>query len=207
MANNRYSNNDVFDILQSTSPDKTMVNLFGPKPERPGSKDVHKALQVAGLAPGYGTIADAADAFLYITEGEFGEAAWSGAAAVPLLGQFVTSRRALKQAKEAGEEFITMWRGVDKWHKGSMVKKGKFIGGGTADLPNKPNSTWLTDDKRYASELAYSEKSVLLEFDVPKKWLDENFIKMTRVKGQHSGVAPDGIPKEFIKKVHWGKDI
>ena len=30
MANNRYSNNDVFDILQSTSPDKTMVNLFEP---------------------------------------------------------------------------------------------------------------------------------------------------------------------------------
>ncbi len=49
---------------------------------------VHNALAVAGLIPGLGIIPDLLDGLLYLYEGDYSNAAMSGVAAVPLLGQF-----------------------------------------------------------------------------------------------------------------------
>ena len=199
-------NNKTFDNMTAVA-DKTKVDISGSKKGGIKSEDLHNVLMTAGFSPAYGNIADAADALLYMTEGEFGEAALSGISAIPVIGQFIASKRALRAAKDAGEEFVTMYRGVDKWYQGNMVKNGKFIGGGTHTTTGYPNTVWLTNDVKYASDLAHSEKSVLLEFSVPKKWLDKNFTKTTRIKGQYTGFSMEGIPKQFLEKVTYGKDI
>jgi len=104
-----------------------IIDSFSGKGNR--KRNVHVALAAAGMTPAYGNIADAADAILYATEGEFGEAALSLAAMVPIAGQFVTGRRAAKVAKESGEKMVTLYRGISDWVPGKMAKKGKFIGG------------------------------------------------------------------------------
>jgi hypothetical protein len=59
-------------------------------------EDAHKALAVAGFVPGLGTLADAADAALYLYEGNYGEFALSAVAMLPVGGD------AVKAAVKAG---------------------------------------------------------------------------------------------------------
>ena len=181
--------------------DKTNVDLFS-KPDRLGSKDVHNMLMAAGMTPAYGNIADIADATLYAFEGEFGNAAWSAAAAIPVIGQMVAGKRALKAAKEAGEEMLTLYRAIDKWYPGKMVKKGKFVGG-ESDL------LWVTTDIKYADihnqvKGESGWKNIKLEFEVPlsyvKKYWQKSMYDSRINKG--NGFFVDGLPKEFLKKVH-----
>ena len=204
-------------MLQSAEPDKTMANLFKQE-KKDTTKDLHNTLMLAGFSPAYGNIADAVDALLYATEGEFGEAALSGASAIPIIGQFVAGKRALKAAKEAGEEMVTVYRGVPTWWKGKMVKDGKFIGGGKSGK----HSFWTTDSKKYAASYAnrlskapeYShlrdyvlkgEKSrpSILEFEMPSSWAKNN-LRTAPVKqgGGLTYIFDEGIPKEFLTKVH-----
>jgi len=184
----------------------------------------------AGMTPGIGNIADLADATLYALEGEFGDAAWSAAAAIPVIGQMVSGKKALKAAKEAGEEMVTLYRGVPQWFKkrqksiykdegiedvgwlsGGMVKDGKFIGGGGsknwADLPIKKTAIWVTDSKKWASSERYTEgaKGLVLEFEMPKSFFEKNAIEIVpkgRMPRNKRIIFQDGIPKEFLKKVH-----
>jgi len=114
-------------MMEYVMADKTSVDLLGDKP-RVTKDDVHNMLMVAGFTPGFGNIADAADAILYAAEGEFGAAGLSAAAIIPFIGQTVSAKRALKIAKESGEKMVTLYRGVDKWHPGRMVRQGKFKG-------------------------------------------------------------------------------
>ena len=197
-------------MLQSAEPDKTMANLFKQE-KKDTTKDLHNTLMLAGFTPAYGNVADAADALLYAAEGEFGEAALSGASAIPIIGQFVAGKRALKAAKEAGEEMVTLYRGVDKWYPGSMVKEGKFIGGGKWHKDSKdfiPGSTrkkegLFTSKKKIDAEINFNpgklDNEVILEFEVPKSYISKN---------SKGGWYPDdvlfenGLPKEFLKKVH-----
>jgi hypothetical protein len=39
----------------------------------------------------------------------------------------VSAKKALRVAKEAGEEMVTLYRGIPDWFPGEMVKEGKFI--------------------------------------------------------------------------------
>ena len=117
----------AFNMMEAVA-DKTNVDIFA-EGKKSSTKGIHTALLAAGMTPAYGNIADVADAALYALEGEFGEAAWSAAAAIPIVGQMVSGRRAVKVAKEAGEEMVTLYRGVSDWVPGKMAKKGKFIGG------------------------------------------------------------------------------
>ena len=49
--------------------------------------------------------------------------------AIPVIGQMVAGKRALKVAKEAGQEMITVYRGVRNVDDvETMVKKGKIVG-------------------------------------------------------------------------------
>jgi len=210
-------NDNAFAMMQHATADKTAVDLLGDKAEVT-REDVHNMLMVAGFTPAIGNVADAADALLYAAEGEFGEAALSGASAIPIIGQFVAGKRALKAAKEAGEEMVTVYRGVPTWWKGKMVKDGKFIGGGKSGK----HSFWTTDSKKYAASYAnrlskapeYShlrdyvlkgEKSrpSILEFEMPSSWAKNNLrAAPAKQGGGLTYIFDEGIPKEFLKKVH-----
>ena len=160
-------------------------------------------------------------------------------------------KRALKVAKESGEEIVTLYRGVGKWHPGEMVKGGKFKGGGahvtgymsgrtrfTKDYLRTSHSKaigediaddaiWLTDLKDVAKnyskmppkgfEELYKRKGIksgfLLEFEVPKSWIKKKGIPLYQSIESYEGakktvkeglqyVFQEGIPKEFLKKVH-----
>jgi hypothetical protein len=244
-------NNQVFDMM-TVAADKTDVDLEKPAKLEKSTKSIHTALMAAGMTPAYGNIADLADATLYALEGELGNAAWSAAAAIPIIGQMVSGKRALKVAKEAGEEMVTLYRGVDKWFPGKMVKEGKFVGGkssqtgiisgelqqsieyvkkeqaifskGGVELGEK--AIWLTDVEDFARhysrtwkgfEKAYERAGIkrgfLLEFEVPKSYLEKEaakgvarFVKLHGKKDltEHGFqyVFEEGIPKEFLKKIH-----
>ena len=192
----------------TTAVDKTAVSLFEPEDEK-GTKGIHTALLAAGMTPAYGNIADVADATLYALEGEFGEAAWSMAAAIPVIGQMVAGRRAAKVAKEAGEKMVTLYRGVDKWHAGKMVKEGKFVGGDEYS----PMKIFVTRTKKAAHEYGgyvgkgkrILPKGRTLEFEVPKSFFDKHakiYLKDAADTPHEAILFKKGLPKEFLKKVH-----
>ena len=183
--------------------DKTKVSL-SPK-DNTGNKSseaLHNSLMAAGFAPGMGNIADAVDAILYALEGEFGDAAWSAAAMLPFIGQAVSAKRAVKAAKEAGDEVFTIYRGTN-WHPSkikteegikatgkSMIKDGKFVGSRYSqfnpesmkyDLPE--GTIWGSNSAKEAAQWLISEgqyyhhkkgmKPYMLKFEIPKKELDK----------------------------------
>ena len=206
-------NDKAFDLM-TTAADKTAVDLFPPEKEEISSKNIHHALMAAGMSPAYGNIADVVDATLYALEGEFGEAGWSMAAAIPVIGQMVSGKRALKAAKEAGEEMVTLYRGVDKWYPGKMVKEGKFVGGGKwiskkrgVELRGQGPSTMENPDTLWTSmHKGWTEGWVgkkpgrrILEFELPWSYADEFGIHGAR---EDDIIFALGLPKEFLKKVH-----
>jgi hypothetical protein len=219
------ANDKVFNMMEAVA-DKTNVDIFA-EGKKSSTKGIHTALLAAGMTPAYGNIADVADATLYALEGEFGEAAWSMAAAIPVIGQMVAGRRAAKVAKEAGEKMVTLYRGVDKWHAGKMVKEGKFIGGGKSIeqpwqdvFPSKLKETtsWVTNDFRYAKHFAEKQTRAarnaahplfknppqpgpVLEFEVPLSYIKKYGLESPS-KTRVTTIFEEGIPKEFLKKVH-----
>ena len=201
------------------------------KPEDIGldRESVHNALMTAGLTPGIGNIADAADALMYAFEGEFGSAAISAAAMTPFIGQFVSAKKALKIAKKSGEEMVTVYRGIGDWYPKQMVKDGKFIGEGiySQRMTRKGLVTpFYTTAKKVDAEMfakMYSkdalEKGIkanpkILKFEVPRSWVDKNLVtpggdllssiprgyNLESFKPLH--IFKEGIPKEFLTKVH-----
>ena len=218
----------AFDSMEYATADKTAVDLLGDKAEVT-KDDVHNMLMVAGLTPALGNIADLADAVLYTAEGEFGAAGLSMAAMIPFIGQAVSAKKALKVAKESGEEMITLWRGVTNIDKHKIIKKGKYI---------SPKNLFGKDPKKeaikYGIDLSYASEQLkkmartiggqptevgvwatrkkkdalyysgklnkkgdrLLEFEVPKSWHDKY------IHQKEKNWFTDGIPEEFLKKVH-----
>ncbi|MCX2970996.1 MULTISPECIES: polymorphic toxin-type HINT domain-containing protein [Streptomyces] len=57
------------------------------------SEEVHLALDAAGFVPFIGPFADGANAFLYLREGNYSEAAWSLVAFVPVVGDAIAAHR------------------------------------------------------------------------------------------------------------------
>jgi len=211
-------NERAFDDMNYAASDKTAVDLTGDK-AKVTSEDVHNMLLAAGLTPGFGNIADVADAILYAAEGEFGAAGLSMAAIIPFIGQAVSAKRALKIAKESGEEMVTLYRGVSQWFPGQMVKNRKFVGGPKAHhtkmnllFKDEPGALWTTKGKKYAEQYKHNvtgknPNSILLEFEVPKSFIDES-AKIGKI-GQPSQygytdmmIFQKGLPVEFLKKVH-----
>ena len=202
MAN---SDNKAFDMM-TTVADKTAVDLFPVESEK-STKSIHTALMAAGMTPAYGNIADLADATLYILEGELGNAAWSAAAAVPIIGQMVSGKRALKAAKKAGEEMVTLYRGQDKWYPGNMVKKGKFLGG-------KPLGKWQFDRINYniaeghikqtpVKHLPYKENlrgiwTTTKKIHARKFAATDSYTRLTRESD--AVILEFEVPKSYLKK-------
>ena len=208
----------AFDSMQHATADKTAVDLLGSK-SRTTKDDVHNMLMVAGFTPGLGNIADAADALLYAAQGEFGNAGLSVASMIPFVGQTVAAKKALKLAKESGEKMVTLYRGVDKWYPGKMVNKGKFIGGGEKSqrMSREGIKDYFYTAERKVDAEAYvknQEAPLILEFQVPKSYVEKfatrpggNLVGKERVGqllewGKHHIIFEEGLPKEFLTKVH-----
>jgi hypothetical protein len=211
--------NKVFDYMLEEGGEK--IDLFRTEPTVAEStlprslegsnidtKAIHATLATAGLAPGYGIVPDMIDSFLWAFEGEFGEAALSFTSAVPVIGQFAAAKRALRAARDAGEEMITVYRGVDKWHPGQMVRNGRFVGGGEYVGKGKTvgkNDAWITTNKDYATGEYFRGKptrEILLEFEIPKKIYNKDFLRTGIHQGDELGLYRHGVPKEFLIKVH-----
>ena len=185
----------AFDMMTAVS-DKTDVSIIPTEKKEVSTKNIHNALMAAGMTPAYGNVADVADATLYALEGEFGEAAWSMAAAIPVIGQMVSAKRALKVAKETGEEMVTLYRAVPKWFPGKMVKEGKFVGGESAILH-------VTTNKRLADMMiSHHGKGILLEFEVPMSYFKKYAESASfGLKKQRNDYFFRGLDKGFLKKV------
>jgi len=205
---------EKFDIIGSLKNEES--GLF----ESDKSKKIHLALMAAGFTPAWGNIADVADATLYALEGEFGEAAWSMAAAIPVIGQMVAGKRALKLAKESGEEMITLYRGVNKGFKETMVSKGRIVGNPKYKgykafeiEETLPNTTVFTSTSKKTADAykvphhlrgtefegMYRKKGLgeILEFEVPKSFIEKNALKQS-----DEVIFKEGIPIDFLKKIH-----
>ena len=211
--------NKAFAEMQYATADKTAVDLVGDK-SRVTKENVHDMLMAAGFTPGLGNVADAADAILYAAEGEFGSAALSVAAMVPFIGQAVSAKRALKVAKKAGKKMVTLYRGVNKGFKETMISKGRIVGnpklkgykafGAEETLPN--TTLFTSTSKKTADaytvphhfrgtefEGMYRKKGLgeILEFEIPKSFVDKNAFKTA-----DEVIFKEGIPSKFLTKVH-----
>ena len=206
-------NDKAFDLM-TTAADKTAVDLFPPEKEEISSKNIHHALMAAGMSPAYGNVADVADATLYALEGEFGEAGWALASAIPIIGQMVAGKRAIKVAKEAGEEMVTLYRGVDKWYptrKTRMVDSGTWqryeeivpthntmVDRKTGNFIGKGGGIWTSADKKYAKTFTsehFGKKS-------------SRYAQKTGAKYEHrkSRLLEFEVPKSYIKKFGYIKE-
>ena len=209
----------AFDSMEHATVDKTAVDLLGDKAEVT-KDDIHNMLMVAGFTPALGNIADAVDAVLYAAEGEFGAAGLSAAAMIPFVGQAVSAKRALKIAKKSGVEMVTLYRGVNKEFKETMITNERITG----NLKSKgykafgveetlPNTTLFTSTSKKTAdaykvphhfrgtefEEIYRKKGLgeILEFEIPKNFVDNNAFKIA-----DEVIFKEGIPSKFLKKIH-----
>lgn len=71
---------------------------------------VHTSLDVVGLVPGFGEIADGVNAVIYLAEGNYTDAALSAAAMIPLAGTAATVAKIARKADKA----VTAVKAADK---------------------------------------------------------------------------------------------
>ena len=134
-------------------------------------------------------------------------------------------KKLLKAAKEANEELITVYRGVDKWHKGSMVEKGKFIGNYQRGATSERGAFHTAMTPYISGQYGRGSKGVLLEFKVPKSYVLKHGKKLggsdpitkehldfmktplgEQLKNTRFGhiIFDEGLPKAFFKKLFSG---
>ena len=224
---NKWKASEGRSLLEMATGYKTSKDL--PALTEINKEKIHTALLAAGMTPGLGNIADAADALLYAAEGEFGSAGLAAASMVPIAGQLVSAKRALKAAKKSGEKMVKLYRGVVKWHPGSMVKEGKFVGShmsrydptGVSAKKLPKGTAWVSDDIKEARmwggdvgtvQSEFDPKAVIMEFEIP----ESIFKKMKKTKALSgragksyndlviSGKIKSGDLESFIKSTKPG---
>ena len=141
-------------------------------------ESVHLALAAAGLTPGVGIFADAADTALYLAEGEYGDALFSSVAMIPFVGQYAGSLRLLEKAKKNNEPIVKFYRGVTdvRYEKtfekdaarmkasiglDKKVPEGNIIGGG--DIIQARAGAYTGTLGRYGSTTNLSEPSAMMQ--------------------------------------------
>ena len=115
-----------------------------------------------------------------------------------LQGLYKKSQKKLYEAEKAGEKIHTLYRGVDDWYRGEMVKDGRFISKGSEIAPHfKQGQNWkgkkrdfirgedlfyTINNPEYASKygkfytgnfskVPETKKGRLLEFHVPESYI------------------------------------
>ncbi|MFC4004997.1 hypothetical protein ACFS2C_27710 [Prauserella oleivorans] len=78
-------------------------DLTPPEEETTLSRIGHGVLDVVGLIPGVGEIADGANAAWYAGQGRYADAAIAGAAAIPFAGSAATGAKAVDRTTDAAK--------------------------------------------------------------------------------------------------------
>ncbi|WP_228112003.1 GH-E family nuclease [Zoogloea sp. 1C4] len=104
-------------IVPQTQPNASGPGNSAPPPKptpkeegwwnRWGSDALHTTLDVVGLIPGVGEVADGANALVYLAEGDKVSAALSAAAMLPIGGQAATAAKMAKKGAQALEKQAT----------------------------------------------------------------------------------------------------
>ncbi|MEU3767745.1 RHS repeat-associated core domain-containing protein [Amycolatopsis keratiniphila] len=115
---------------------------------------VHTALDVAGMIPGIGEIADLANAAIYAVEGDWENAAWSAAGAIPFGGNAAT---AAKWARKAGD-FIGNGRRAGR-HADDAIGLGRRYGDDVAGAARRGVDDAASAAARKASAVAAARKA------------------------------------------------
>jgi len=177
LATGKSIDDKAFDAMTDVS-DKTSVDVLA-KGKASNTKGIHTALLAAGMIPAYGNIADVADAVLYALEGEFGESAWSMAAAIPVIGQIVRIKKIQKgvsslpssvQKKLIEGDYIPTWISSSKirrTHGAPTSMSEKILTEGMSDQRLAKN---IINDRteRYRTMLEQIEKGekILKDFGI-----------------------------------------
>ena len=104
------------------------------------SKIGHGVLDVAGLVPGVGEVADLANAAWYTAEGDYTMAALSAAAAIPFAGWAATGAKAAIKGTAAAEKLTA--KAAIEGTETAATRAAVDVGGGAARSPSfvvKPN--------------------------------------------------------------------
>ncbi|GAB3720892.1 polymorphic toxin-type HINT domain-containing protein [Amycolatopsis oliviviridis] len=115
---------------------------------------VHTALDVAGMIPGIGEIADLANAAIYAVEGDWENAAWSAAGAIPFGGNAAT---AAKWARKAGD-FIGGSRRAGRYAD-DAIDLGRRYGDDVAGAARRTAGDAAASAARKASAVAAARKA------------------------------------------------
>lgn len=120
--------------------------------------DIHMILDLGGLLPGAGAAPDLVNGLIYLAEGDFVNALWSGGSAIPLLGLLTGSLKIVKKGVKV----------VDVISDGSKKVKLKLSDGSTIDYPTSSimnykyagKTYYLTGDlaKKYPNGVKFSKK-------------------------------------------------
>lgn len=96
------------------------------------TSSLHTALDVAGLAPGYGMVFDAVNGVWYLAEGDLDNAAWSLVSFIPLLGDVASAGKIVGKAGKAADAAFGAGKSADA---ASGAGKAAIVAGKVDDLP------------------------------------------------------------------------
>lgn len=101
----------------------------------PDTTAAHTALDVAGFAPVVGVLFDAANGIWYLSEGDAGNAAWSVAALIPVVGDISAAGKAANKVAKAGEAVSDAGKAGKAGNAISDTGKIAIVAGKVEDLP------------------------------------------------------------------------
>jgi len=170
-------------------PNKTMKYNLANK------KNIHTVLDLAGLAPGVGNVADIVNAGLYISEGEFKKAMLAGASAVPVFGIFLSSFK-------KGRKSVKLYRGITGELKNTARERitGKIFGGSKMPKPHG-GRLYTTTNPKTAMKFAENFDGKVLEFKIPLKYIQKHGKIDAFYTGERAIFFDKGVPREFMKRV------
>lgn len=215
-------------IVPQTQPNASGPGNSAPPPKptpkeegwwnRWGSDALHTTLDVVGLIPGVGEVADGANALVYLAEGDKVSAALSAAAMLPIGGQAATAAKMAKKgaqvlekqaAKKAAEEAVAenAKKEAQAAASGGYVKKSLLLNGpiritekGLAHVVERHT---VNDIPKFAGKSKFNEGenlSVLINSGTQQRMVQQangNFARtwdagrsvgIDRVSGQHTSV-------------------
>lgn len=204
-------NNKVFKYVKDANkgPDFTgasadyYLQKYINRPEDAGNlKGFQKALSDMGVL---NPAADAINAAIYTVHGELGKAGVSALSIIPVIGDI--AKVAQKTTKNS-EKMITLYRGVDKWHEGKMIKNKKFIGGTTKDIGSiigikPPGTLWTSGIPQAALNYTKNKNPLILKFKVPESYILKNAdYQKTPTNIFKIAAFEKGLPTKYISKVY-----
>lgn len=166
-----------------------------PKYNLSRKKNVHTALDVAGMIPGVGVVPDIANSALYASEGKFLDAALAGIAAIPVYG---ISFNVFKRGKKS----VKLYRGITGKLKDTAKERltGKIFG--ESPMPvSVGGRIYTTTNKNIASTFADKVDGNILEFEVPMDYIRKHGKVDIGFPDEKAIFFDYGIPSQFLKKV------